>query len=331
MERYDFFKFFNYSDLLSYLERVNRPDFIFEHLIFIFSKLNIDFNYLFFIVTVVSVFSVFKFIAKVAENMFSQYFKLSITIVLLTMFSFSPPDLISGIRFALASSIFIWAVYYFLIKPNRIKGVLFMVLAILTHFSLSFFIPVLLLSVYWPKSLNPRVFLAVSLLFIFLPKEFLFNIFEFLSLPQTYSSKANLYLETETEFSANAIILSYIEKIWLLFIAYYFVFKNKEQNTKLYYMCIISFGLINITYSIPLVFDRYTILLKLLITTYIIVLHINKKIKAIYFYIFMSLSLISFLVGIYVLRENILVSYSIDNLITLVHIFSNKMTQLDIL
>lgn len=331
IERYNEFKFFNYLDLWSYFKRVGRPDFIFDHFIFFFSKVSISFNYLFFIITFFTVLLIFNFIRKIAISEFHGQFNFSISIVLLILFSFSIPDLLSGIRFNLALSIFIWAIYYIFNSDNKMKGLLLMLLTILLHFSFSFFIIPLVLVYFWPKKISLRLVLAFSLVFVFLPKEFLLNIFGFLSLPENYLNKASLYLENEVEFSDNAIILRYISQLWLLFVVYYFVFVNKERRSKLYYMVVISIAVVNITYAVPLVFNRYLILLKLLTTTFFIILYINKRIKPIYFYIFFLLSLLSFFIGFYVVKVNFEASYSLQNLITLVTIFSNKMSEIDIL
>lgn len=330
IERFDQFYLYSYSDFIDYLKRIIRPDFIFDHFVFFFSKMEVNLNIFFFLCTAITFYSVFVFVIKVNEYYLSS-FKLSISITLLVIFCFSLPNLFSGIRFTLAASIFIWVVYFFFIKRNFTKGVLLFVLTVFTHFSFSFFIPVILAVFYLPKKIDPKFLLGFSLIFLVLPKEFVTNIFEFLSLPESYSKKTNLYLTMDRQISNNAEILSFLNVLWLYFVSYFMLFLNKNRKDKFYLFIIISMAFVNVTYTMPEVFSRYSLFLKLVITVYFVIMFASNKIKPKYFYLFYSLSFIAFFISYFVSRDNFSATYVQSNFLTLWTIFSNEITELDFL
>jgi len=330
IERVNELSTFNYSDLLNYLRRVLRPDFIFDHFIFIFSKIGINFNIFFFLCTTFTVYSLFLFNLKVNKSHLSS-FQLTVSSALLLIFSFSLPSLFSGVRFTLAASVFIWVIYYFFIKRNIVKGIFLVVLTIFTHFSFAFFIPVILLVFFLPKKINPKYLLLASFVFVILPKEFVRNVFSFLNLPENYSYKINHYLSLYHKLSDNAEILSFLNLLWLYFVSFYLLMLSKEIKNKFYLFIILSMAFVNVTFSMSDVFNRYSLFLKFIITVYFIVLFTNDRIKSKYFYMFFIFSFISFFIGIYVSRDNFVASYINSSLLTLWTIFSNEISQLNFL
>lgn len=330
-ERMQLFEFYSYSDLLRYFTVIRRPDFLFDNLIFIFSKLGFDINFLFFGISAFTVYSIFKFIKKIADFYFKTEFTFDILLCLLIVFSLSQSGLFSGIRFYFATSIFIWSVYYIFFLNNLWKGILFFLLTLTIHFSFAFFIPVLLIVYFFPKKLDPRIVLIFSMLFILLPKDYLSNIFGFLEMPESYANKADVYLTMERDQSGNALILSFLRNSWVYFSYIFLLFLNKDRDSKIFLIFIILLSFVNITYSMPIVFNRYTVVLKIFFLAFFIVLYRQKKVKPAYFYFLFLCFFMNFIVDTNVLRYNYLASYNFSELLTTIHIFSKKISPYDFL
>lgn len=331
IERYNTFLNYDFEQLKDYFLYGLKPDYIFDSIIYLFAQLNISFHYLFLCLTTLTVYSVFRFIKKTNEKVTQQPFYYNIIFALFVLFSFSLPGLFSGIRFIFAGSIFIWAIYYLSIDRVWSKGVFYFAAAILTHFSFAFFIPSIILLIFWPKRINPKLLLLFSLVFLLLPMNFLQNIFESAELFESYSNKADAYLTMERETTINAQVLTYLRNLWVYFSYIYILFINKEKNNKILFIFIVLLSFINLTYSVPIVFDRYLVVLKLLFASYLINSKNNGSIKNIYFYIYFALACLSIFIDLYVLRPSIFASYSVSNMLTIAQVLSSKFNVVDIL
>jgi hypothetical protein len=331
IKRYLLFKEYNFAQLKDYFIFGLKPDYIFDTIIYLFAKSNISFHFLFFFLTTLTVYSVFRFVQKTNEKLLSQRFKYNILFALFVLFSFSLPGLFSGIRFILAGSAFIWAVYYLFIDKVRLKGILFFAIAILTHFSFAFFIPPVLLLFFYPKVLSSKIILLSSLAFLLIPKELLGDLFSYFELSESYANKTEAYLTSEREVSANAQILTYLRSLWVYFSYLFILVLNKDKNNKLYLIFVVLLSFINITYSIPIVFNRYLIVPQFLLVAYLIYSKLNGSIKNIYFYLYFTFMMISTAIDLYVLRPSIFASYQLIDMLTIVQVLSNKFTIYDIL
>lgn len=333
IERFEMFSNFNLHELKEYFVYVLRPDYIFDFINFVFAKSGLSYHYFFFFVTTVTVFSIFKFIQKTNETLVMSFnYKHTLLFVFLILGALSFPNLLSGIRFFLAGSVFIWAVYFLLINKSLVKGIFYFTIAILTHFSFAFFIPAILLIVLWPKKMNPKFLLLISLIFIFLPKTILGDIFQLFDLSESYGGKVDSYLSSEREETFNFKILTHLRALWVYFSYIYVLFINKEKSTnKLLLLFIVTLSFINMTFSVPVVFNRYLIVSKIFFVTYLIYEKLTKSIKMKYFYTFVGLLIMSFFIDLYVLRPNIFASYSLSNMATIVNILSSKFSAMDIL
>lgn len=320
-----FLEYTNYdlNEFLLRLTEINRPDFVFESLIFSFSKLNWNIQWLFLILTAFTVFSILCFIKKVVEIETRNVFQYNLWIMLMVIFSFSLSGLFSGVRFYFGGSIFIWGVYYLFFSQKAVKASLLLLLATFTHFSFAFFIPVILFAYYFPTGWNPKPFLVISLLFLLLPKDYLANIFGFLQLPESYSSKTEAYLEYNRDVSQNSIILTLLRNSWLYF-TYIYLLVRQSDKSKLYIIAILFTTLVNLTFSIPVVFNRYTIILKILFIAYYLYLHQVKLMSSKILLLLGVLFLLSFIVDVNVLRYNFAASYAIEDMWTIIHFISKK-------
>lgn len=332
-ERYIYFDDLSLEKFLDHLVLTKRPDFVFESMLFIFSKMNIDIQWLFLLITTFIVYSILSFCNNILENNYKQSKLLSLTplMVLIIILSFSYSGLFSGVRYYFALSIFLWSIYYLFINKHLVKGVILITLSILTHFSFSLFVPAIIIFLIFKSRINYKYIFICSLVFLILPQNFLENILGFLELPETYGNKADVYLNSEVEFSQNSIILNFLRNAWIYFLFFFILFINKDKDNDLINLLIFFTSVVNITYAIPLVYNRYIILLKIMFLVVIFISSIKDNTSKKYLYILLTLFFISFLIDINVLRYNIIASYSIDNLWNLILLFNSKITPNDFL
>ncbi len=190
----------------------------------------------------------------------------------------------------------------------------------------------MLLIVLWPKKIDPKFLLLISLIFIFLPKTILGDIFQLFDLSESYGGKVDSYLSSEREETFNFKILTHLRALWVYFSYIYVLFINKEKSTnKLLLLFIVTLSFINMTFSVPVVFNRYLIVSKIFFVTYLIYEKLTENIKTKYFYTFFGMLVMSFFIDLYVLRPNIFASYSLSNMATIVNILSSKFSAMDIL
>lgn len=329
-ERYDKFYTYDFSEFVSYLNQVKRPDFIFEYLIYLFSTLHINIQFLFLFITSFTVYSIYRFIRKVIESQIHDFYKYTGITALAVLFSLSLQGLFSGIRFYFGVSIFIWALYYFLFNINVKKAVLLLVLSVFTHFSLSFFIPPILILYLFPKIKQAKTILIISLIFLFLPKNFLSSIFSVFELPESYNIKSEAYLNHESEVSQGLFIFGIIRNLWWYF-SIGFVFFKKLDNTRHYNLVLIFTTFVNLTYSVPLIFNRYTIVLKILFLSYFLFLTKKNELKLKIFISIVFLFFLSFFIDMYVLRYNFIESYGIFDMFTIINFLSKEVNPSDFL
>lgn len=331
IERYNLFLNYDLAQLKDYFLYGLKPDYIFDSIIYLFAQLNISFHYLFLCLTTLTVYSVFRFVKITNEKSTNKRFYYNILFVVFILFSFSLPRLFSGIRFIFAASIFLWAIYYLLIDKKWSKGVFYFTATILTHFSFAFFIPAIILLVFWPRKINPKLLLLFSLLFLLVPKDLLQNLFSVLELSESYSNKTDAYLTMERETTINAQILLYLRNSWVYFSYVYILLINKNKDNRLLLIFTVLLSIVNISYSLPVVFDRYLVILKIIFTSYLINSKNNGSIKNIYFYFYFALACLSIFIDLYVLRPSIFASYSVSNMLTIAQVLSSKFNVVDIL
>lgn len=332
INRFNEMSLFGIDELKDYFVYNFKPDYLFDLSIYLFSKTGLSFHYLFFLLTTITVYSFLVFVKKTNSYLLKKDFRYTPIYVSLVLLTFSLSGLFSGIRFILGGSAFIWVIYYFFINRKLVKGVIFFTLAVLTHFSYAFFIPPVLLLFFYPKKIDPRLLLLISLMFIVLPKSILGDLFSILEMPDSYSLKTQSYLDADREYTQNALILSFLSNIWVYFSYLFFLFfdkRNRDNKLALIYIILISF--INITYSEPLVFNRYLVIPGFVLSSYLINMRLTNQIKKEFFYIFFFLIAMSFMIGIYKMRPHFMATFKLNELWTIVNVLSNKFGMADIL
>lgn len=337
-ERFELFKDYSFEDFRFYLFQLKKPDFIFDTIIFTFSKLNIPLEFAFLLLTSLCVILVLKIVNKVinldyTKNKFSYLY-----VVVLVCISFSLPGLLSGLRFTLGASILLYGFFQLLILKKKKLGFLTIFIASQVHFSLLFFIPlVLLLNSKFYSEFPLRLLFIISIGFFLIPASFTTQFLGFFSFSESLSSKTSLYTEGDDFISQNfdtnqgSYLMYLIRGAWyyvMIFILLLFPKRLEfdSTSTTLIKMLYLMIFLTNITYSFPTIFTRYILLIKMVFAIYLIYLYVlkNSLFTKQVFFLILLLYLMSFSVDVYVLRYNFIASLFSGNNFFLFNILSNK-------
>lgn len=327
IERYDFFNNYTFSDLINYFKYASRPDYLFDTVNFLFSKMGVDYKYFFFTITFVSVFLTITAIKLILKHLLSKPIALNHSILLLILSSLSLVNVLSGLRFFLGGSFFLWFLYYFYFRNNYKLSLLFILLAFLTHFSYSLPLLVTIASSFLRLNSNAiKLLLLFSLSFLLLTPDNITNVFELLSLPSQYTNKAEAYLNWDIESSENLVILNHIRNLWFYFAFLYLLFSKPYNRYNFFILAALFVTAINFFYPLPVVFNRYITFFKVVFAVYLIFLREEGMIRSKTFHFFLAFFILGFLVDILVLRQNFEASYHLDNMWTIYHIFEADST-----
>lgn len=324
IERSNIFSSFSIQDLFEYYISVSRPDYVFDFLIFLYSKLKIDIRFFFFCITALSIYVSLNAIKKILQSSTETKFRYNIIVLILFITAFSVPAVLSGLRYFLAGSIYLWFIYFFIFRKNYLLSSLLLTISILTHFSYSLVTIAILISLTNPQDRLLKPILLLSTAFFLVPESFSTNILSLLPTPEIYINKVELYTTYEFDNSINSIILNFIKSAWYFFALIYLFFKNHKGNKSLYYMCLVLAVIINLMYPFQIVFFRYISFYKIIFAIYLAYLSLTSQISNKSFYFFIFLYLLGFIIDIFILRINLLTSYLSTDNILLFTSFLNK-------
>ncbi|WP_312697184.1 EpsG family protein [Sphingobacterium mizutaii] len=337
-ERYEIYDSLSFDGFVDFIIQLKKPDFIFDFGIYLFSRFNIPFEFFFFFLSCICIILPLKIINELIQigKVKMNYSYLSIVSIL--VISFSLPGLYSGARFTLGLTVFVYGLIKFLIFQKRKSGLLIILLSTQIHFSLLFLCPSLLL--FNNKILEKLPFRAlfiISFIFFLIPSSVITQLFGFLSFSESLSNKTTLYTEgtdfVSQNFDSNegSYAMFIIRGLWYYFMIITLLIFGKKLIFNdvsavfvklLYFLIFLS----NLTYGFPTIFTRYILVVKLVLTIFLIYLYVYQKsslVKTI-FYLTFILFLCSFFIDIYVLRYNFLVSLFSDVKLSIINILSTR-------
>ncbi len=166
---YFYFQQMNWYDFIYYLKY--KPDFLIYLLSFVFAKLNINYEFVRFILVFVSFqmsFNVFLDAIRCSEKM-SRYH-----VFVFFVFFFSVPFfwIVLGVRFSTAACLFVYGLYYYL-KYAKKEGLIYITISLFIHFSMILPLLVLVMSKIRLKWSNRFLFLVLLMVLIFFRPSFL--------------------------------------------------------------------------------------------------------------------------------------------------------------
>jgi len=324
-----------FNSFLLYLFQA-KTDFIFYFLVYFFSILNIPLQYLFLILTFITVKIWFDVYYKTVSqyNINSKEFLL---FYLFILFSFSLAGLLSGVRFYFAISLSLLGLYNGIILQKRMNGFLLIVIAGLTHFSCLVFFPAYIALILFSKNFKLFKYLFfISFVFIFIPRDFLQNLFSSLNLFETHQTKVDSYLG-ESDSIENSIAIGnfnnylryFFKTLWVYF-AYVYLFLTRKNNSSLRNLLFISLTIANVFFSAPTVYNRYLILAQgvfilLLIEDYFQNIRFKKFLNILFLVV-----MFNFLGNVYAMRDIFKKSYlKKDNILLTTILFKEDITSND--
>lgn len=271
IEFYEYVKDMSFAGFFTY-NFSETPDFVFGFLLYLGGVLGIRVHFIFFFVTFITIYLVMKVFDDFLEQELIINKKYLLLLIPLFLLSFSYMDIISGFRYALAVSLSIYGIYFGLVRKKGIRGLLFILLGIFTHFSVMMFA---LLYIAYPilNKIDNRVtkiLLLLSFLFILIPQEVYLQIANGLGLENNLQSKASAYLNNENFQQDGSFAIAFIrffDIVWIYTLTF-IILINKQ--TKTIYFTYLVWGLIitNTFISFPIIYNRYALFLKILIALY---------------------------------------------------------------
>lgn len=329
------FSGYNWSEFLNYLSL--DPNVIFNLLLYYSARLGISFQLLFFFFTyfvVGSVLHVFNELTKESSISRKTYFFFFVLLVL----SFSMPRLFSGIKFYLGTTLLLLCFYEGILKKNNVRGLVFLFLAVLTHFSVIAFVPVYFAVKFFPdKTRLFRIIFICSFAFLLIPKDIVSNIINSLGLSGGYANKVDVYLENKDfveeglrKGTTSTLIVYICSIIWSYGAYLYLIFKAKMKS-QLRNIVYLVFAVTNLFYNIPFIFSRYLVFVSILFALLLISESSALKSRKI-LYVFVFLFFLNFSTDLITMRYNIEKSFFSFDSVTSVSIFmKDKITYLDFL
>lgn len=325
IERNELFSNYSLMDLFSYFGVVNRPDYIFDIFNFIFSKASIDIKYFFFFITLLSVFLTLTAAKSIVKSIANPSFSYSNVTFIIIILSFSVINVLSGLRFFLAGSVFLWFLYFLYFKGMYLKAFFVLFIAIATHFSYSLILIVTIIAFFNKDFRFPKLLLILSLVFFILPNTLITGFFSLISLPSGYIGKIDSYSSSDTVYTGSALILSLIRNIWYYFAIALMLIYKPSKNDIFYIFIIFLMAVVNTTFSLPVVFNRYVTYIRIIFSIYLIYLYSRYRGRKTLTFIFIFLLL--FGLSIYtdlfiILRYNVEDSYSIETMWSIYNIIT---------
>ena len=300
IEFYNDSKYFTLSEFFAYNFQ-HQPDFLFRLLIYIGSVFGIKVHFVFFFITFISIFLIMKVFFDVIKS-YNISAKYSTLIVLLSIFSFSYINIFSGMRYFLALSFLFCGIYYAYIK-NIKSYYVYLFLACITHYSLFFFVFILLamplLKKFKPKTIS--FFLILSFLLLLIPPEIIFKSLQIIGLTSSLEAKVLAYL-SDDGYKARMdsfvyYLIRFINVIWIYLLIVVLILRTKLPDNKFIKLLVWSLIFNNVFIAFPVVFDRYALFIKLLVVIFFIIEYIkNEKIiiPLLFLSIFILIALVDF-------------------------------------
>lgn len=324
-ELYDDFKDGTFLQLFAYL-MLTGQDFILQSMFYLASQISLPAQYVFAFTTYVTISFILYIYRKITFS-YSTSPQLRFIAIIFLCLAIPYIDLLSGTRYMFAVSFVLIAFYKGLIERKKI-AFLFLLLAVCIHFSVYVFFLIFIVLYLFPNKYKLyEILFIVSFLFVLIPIDFFMLGFNSLGISGGLELKIEAYLGGD-DFVKKGLEESYLQKIiyflsiiWIFGIYLYTHFKIKRKSI---FKNIVLFtaAIINIFFSVPTIFLRYSIILGFFFVILLIIeLYINKQKLGVYIF-GIILSLILFIQILFSL-PNIKKTFINKNSLSIFSIISN--------
>ncbi|MCT6764019.1 EpsG family protein [Riemerella anatipestifer] len=322
IEIYYYYKSLDIPNFILY-QYARTNDFILQTFVKMAEMVGLKIQWVYFLVTLsffMVLFSVFQKFVK--EYRFKSSEILFAFLLLLT--SVSIIDLFSGTRFMFASSMMLYAYYQGFLEHKKWQPILWLLISINIHFGLiPFALFYVLLFFLKNKPMLIKVVFLASFLFLFLPKDFLKQLFDFIGLGGALAQKSDSYVKGDEDFSENyfkaagsAGWIIYLTQMSWIFLMYFYLLLRIKSKEVFYLLILGSVAMMNIFFPTTTVFLRYALFIKLLFTLFLLGDYKKtsmKKITLLFLVCYIAVWITQFIV----MRNNIAESYHADVILLL--------------
>ena len=327
-ELYEDFKNGTFLQLFAYL-MLTGQDFILQSMFYFASQISLPAQFVFAFATIVTMGFIMYIYGKITFESYSTTPQLRFIAIMFLCLAIPFVDLLAGTRFMFATSFVLMAFYKGLVERKNI-AFLFLLLAVCIHFSVFIFVLIFIVLYLFPNTYKLyKILFVISFLFVLIPIDFFMLVFNKFRFSGGLELKSEAYLGGD-DFSKKGVEESYLKKImyflsliWIFGIYLYTYFKIKNRNI---FKNIVLFTatIINIFFSIPTIFFRYSIVLGFLFVILLIIELYETKEKIAVYCFGIILSLILFIQILFSL-PNITKTFLNKNSLALVLIMNSEL------
>ena len=327
-ELYEDFKNGTFLQLFAYL-MLTGQDFILQSMFYFASQISLPAQFVFAFATIVTMGFIMYIYGKITFESYSTTPQLRFIAIMFLCLAIPFVDLLAGTRFMFATSFVLMAFYKGLVERKNI-AFLFLLLAVCIHFSVFIFVLIFIVLYLFPNTYKLyKILFVISFLFVLIPIDFFMLVFNKFRFSGGLELKSEAYLGGD-DFLKKGVEESYLKKImyflsliWIFGIYLYTYFKIKNRNI---FKNIVLFTatIINIFFSIPTIFFRYSIVLGFLFVILLIIELYETKEKIAVYCFGIILSLILFIQILFSL-PNITKTFLNKNSLALVLIMNSEL------
>ncbi|MFV0189021.1 EpsG family protein [Empedobacter falsenii] len=329
IEIYEDFKNWDYIPFILY-NLSNSQDFILQLLFKAAADIGIKVQIVFFITTVISVGILLKIWSHIVIFL-NLNKKESLLSLFLFITAISYLDLFSGTRFMLAASIALYAYFQgFFLNKNR-TAILLLLICVNIHFGLLVFaFTYIFIKLTIHKAYMIKTAFLFSFVFLLLPKDFLVGLFSSIGLGGALASKSEAYITTDNDFVTQSVqeggfggmVIYLVQNIWIYAMYIYLLIRIKSKQ-QYHLICFFLITVFNLFYSIPTVYLRYSLFIKMFFVVVLLFdIHKYKIKKEPMFFIASFICIL--ITQIIVMRYNIDESYMKENSFFFIDILFKK-------
>ncbi len=284
----------NYEDYKSMEFQDIFTDWNFDYLVYIIlyciAKLDLNHAFLRYISVFISALIYFNIIYNITNKIKDQ--QINFLLFLLSFFTFPYMTIVTGIRFGVAATFILSSYYYLHSEKKSFKGIIFAILAAITHFGTIPIILIEFLILITPK-INKKTIFLTSLIIIS-ANTMLMNYIPFFSDLAIYEkiisyTSGEDYINTVSPLLR--LIMRFPQYLIIPFIIYTLL-SQKQNNIQKALLCIMIFISFVLPFETPR--GRYITIFNLLACLYLIINYTNKEYKIFPIYIILAFALISY-------------------------------------
>lgn len=298
-------EYLNVSDFLS----IKSFDYLYLVLMYIFAKLNLNFEFVRFTLCVISYFLYFRIYLDIIKTNkeIGESKVFSFVTFLMLFFFLRFTGFITGVRFTFAMAMCFYGAY-FLIYKNKSRGWCFLVLSAATHFSMWLILLIAFFIKVFKFKISRLVFVLIIIAGLFLSTTLIEMVIDYLPIADEFKTHLAFYttgtfaseeFESQTLFFKISRFLSY----FAIYPAVIFIIlRKREFSFYSIFICIVLF--LSFSMNMDTTYGRYAFL-GVIFFIIPFLLKFKKELDIRAFFLFFFLSFITYAASIYTVNKEI--------------------------